>query len=356
MNPIVTPLVASLALSSLGFAQLPQIATVPVNQGISNTTSVPFGSIPIHYQVWYSAAELGLAIGQPARISQVSFMTDAMGQTGRTIQMEMRVANSFTSSPSGTFADNFVSGETLVHPAALGQSRNFTTPTTVAGQYALVIPFQNEFVYDGSSGIVFDIRIFDNGNGGTPYPYDLRIEFLGGGRVVSLWDSTGDPIASDSDQYQQRGPRARLTWRSGLSVPYGDGCPGEGGFMPIGSTSGGFPLGGNTAWTQQLSNAPSQRAAVWIFGPSRDTWNTLTLPLSLGVIGAPNCSILARPALQGNKMTVGGGPGTGLATINTPVPPVTFTGLEFFSQWLILDPNAGNGVLAATAGLWHIFG
>ena len=37
-------------------------------------------------------------------------------------------------------------------------------------------------------------------------------------------------------------------------------------------------------------------AAVWIFGPSRDTWNTLTLPLSLGVIGAPNCSILARPS------------------------------------------------------------
>lgn len=355
MKSIVSPVVTSLALAVGAIAQPPQLATLPAVPGISNVTSTPFGSQPIHYQLWYSAAELGLAIGQPARISQLAFLTSANGQAGRTIQMELRVANSVVTSPSGTFQNNMLSGETLVHPAQLGQPRNFTTPATVAGQYALVIPFQNEFIYDGSSGIVFDFRIFDNGNGGVPYPYDLTVEFLGGGRMVSLYNTSPDPIATFSDQFLQRGPRIRLTWRTGLSVPYGNGCEGHGNIMPVGGTAGGVPMGGNTAWQQTLTNAPAQRACVWFFGNSRTMWDTVPLPVTLDLLGAPNCAILATPTLRANRTTAGAGPGGGTVTISTPIPPIPFTGMQFFSQWIILDPLSPNGGIAATPGLWHLF-
>ena len=67
--------------------------------------------------------------------------------------------------------------------------------------------------------------------------------------------------------------------------------------------------------------------------------------------------MLVRPDLTASVTTVGGGAGSGFATLTTPTPPTSdIVGLEFFTQWLILDPLAANGVLSASNGMWHIFG
>ena len=77
--------------------------------------------------------DLRAVLGQPARLSQIEFMTFAGGQTGSTLQLEVRVANSVPSFPSGNFQNNMVSGETLVHPQAIGMDRSLTTPATAPG-------------------------------------------------------------------------------------------------------------------------------------------------------------------------------------------------------------------------------
>ena len=137
-----------------------------------------------------------------------------------------------------------------------------------------------------------------------------------------------------------------ITWK------YGDGCPGEGLFVPIAESTGGYPIPGNNRFAFQLSNAPSQRNALFFIGGSDTTWGQLTLPYSLGLLGAPSCSVLAEPVASATRPSVGGGPGSGIATFPFGMPPTTdYIGTTFYTQWLVLDPNAPAGGIAMSNGL-----
>lgn len=321
-------------------------------------TSIPFGTTRIHWQLWWSAAEWSTGIGRPVRVQGVDFLTPSGGQTGRRIQLEVRMAHGPTQFPTGNFQSNMVADETLVFPAP-GAPNAFTTPTTAAGQFALQIPFATEFQWDGESGVVLDIRIFDNGNFNQPYPYDVTLETpVVGSPFVSLYDDRGNPNATSANRFLTRGPRVRIRFVDGATLSFGQGCAGDGGFVPIASTMNGPAFPDNQLWTHVLSSAPSQRTAAWFFGDSREEIVPgIPLPLQLGFLNAPNCELLVKPDLNWTTQTVGGGAGAGTASLRTPVPPVTnIVGLSFFTQWLILDPFSANNTLAATNGEWHIFG
>ena len=54
-------------------------------------------------------------------------------------------------------------------------------------------------------------------------------------------------------------------------------------------------------------------------------------------------------------ITVGGGAGGGIATLPLQLPAVTgYIGQSFYTQWVVLDPLALNGLLSVTAGLHSI--
>jgi hypothetical protein len=79
------------------------------------------------------------------------------------------------------------------------------------------------------------------------------------------------------------------------------------------------------------------------------------LPLDLGpLIGASGCFLLADPFATTFATTVGG-PGAGLGSITVQMPAFNgYVGASIFSQWLVADPGASNGVLSATGGIWSI--
>src|SRR5690606_22244836 len=214
------------------------------------------------------------------------------------------------------------------------------------GTFPLNITFQNEFVWNGHSAIVVDLRIFGNGNNNQPYQYDLEFNVAAGPRLVRLWAL--DPNASTATNVRAgEGITTRFFYKEAINFHYGVGCPGRGNVVPIAITSGGHPIPGNTALKMELRNAPPLQSASFFMGVSRTQWGSLTLPYDLGAL-APGCSVLAEPlAFAPTLTTTGGGPGTGSATLPFPMPPVTgYVGTIFYSQWLILDPFAPNGVLA----------
>lgn len=127
--------------------------------------------------------------------------------------------------------------------------------------------------------------------------------------------------------------------------------------MPRASTGGGYPVPGNINYEMRLDDVPGSRQAVFFMGLSDQTWGMTPLPFALGVIGAPNCNMLAEFIASAQTVTVGGGAGAASVRLPFPMPGNTgFVGTEFYSQWLVLDPNAPNGVLSMSNGVRHIPG
>jgi hypothetical protein len=148
----------------------------------------------------------------------------------------------------------------------------------------------------------------------------------------------------------------RFTARPGVMMSYGTGCPGEGGFVPVGTASE-IPWPG-ILWTHTLSAAASQRICLWVFGDSNTAWGPFTLPVDLtSLLGYPvsNCMLRTSPVIMNAAITVGGGAGGGLVTMPIQLPGTTgYIGMSFYTQWVVLDPLALNGVLSVTAGLHSV--
>ena len=65
--------------------------------------------------------------------------------------------------------------------------------------------------------------------------------------------------------------------------------------------------------------------------------------------------LLTNPVNAIARQTVGGGPGAGVATLPIQLPATTgYVGWSLYTQWVVFDPLAMNGVLAVTPGLWTI--
>jgi hypothetical protein len=134
----------------------------------------------------------------------------------------------------------------------------------------------------------------------------------------------------------------------GGTVVYGNGCAGSGGVIPvIGST--GLPQLGNLSFAVTLSSALPGTSAFLIIGVSDQTWLGFSLPLNLGFVLAPACSLLASAEILIPTATSA----TGTASQVTPVPIVpSLVGASLFKQWGVIDPGAAGPLpLAMSRGL-----
>lgn len=328
---------------------------LPSSRAVVRANNYPFAGPSMRYQQWYSGAEWRSVLTEPMRVLEVAFKAGSPGgqPAGQIVELEITMAHGPAGGPSSFFDANLARDTTVVFPR-----QTVTLGAGTPGSFPLVFPFVEPFSWDGESSVVLDIRIFSNGNQNQPFNFDFDSTETSPGKVWRLF-TVNNPNASDAAILQNGwGLMTRFTVRPGatLPLPGGIGCPGSGGFIPQATSTIPFP---SSNWTHTLTNAASQRQAFWIFGSSTTMWQDLgvSLPHELLEVGAAGCFLRVEPLVPLGSGTIGGGPGAGTASISIQLPPVTgIIGLHVFTQWLVLDAGAPNGVGSATGGLWHIVG
>ncbi len=321
---------------------------------MAQSNDYPFAGPAMRYQQWYSGAEWMNHLGEPMRVLEVAFKAGATGGqvAGKTVELEISIAHGPPVAPVGFFDGNLVRDRAVVFPrqeVLLGAG----TP----GTFPLVCPFTQPFIWDGESSVVLDILIFPNRlPQNQPFNFVFDATATSPGKVWRLF-TVNNPNATDADFLQNGwGLVSRFTVRPGINLPLpgGTGCPGSGGFIPQATSTLASP---GATWTHTLTGAASQRPAFWVLGFDTTMSQTLNeaLPLELLFIGATGCFLRVDPVFPLSSVTVGGGPGAGSTSVAVQLPPVTpIIGLHAYSQWLVSDPGAPNGVGSVTGGLWHI--
>ncbi|HKB16317.1 MAG TPA: integrin alpha, partial [Planctomycetota bacterium] len=154
-----------------------------------------------------------------------------------------------------------------------------------------------------------------------------------GSAVAGAGDTNGDGFAEVIVAAESADPpgvpccnagRARVLTLAGIppgSSLFGSGCAGSGGAFPAITTSGGTPASaGNQDFRVHVGNALGGAIALLVAGLSNTTWNGNPLPLNLGGIGVPACSLFVSPDFFFATVTSGTGAGDGIGTVPLPVP------------------------------------
>lgn len=341
----------------------PMLVTLPSPPpGVWFKNNFPVGAPPLRYQQWFAPAQWARTVGHPVRVTGLDLIASATagGQVGSLIDIEVVLGNG-PAFPTPLMAGN------LTNPAApfpttpvtvVPRSQHTLGPAT-AGTFPLALTFVNQFIWDGVSTVVVEIKMWNNGQGNQTRAYDLQYAQTGAFEIGRMWGLAPDPnsVVNASFIQQSNGIAMQFHYSEGVSVPYGKGCPGGGGHVPVASTTGGLPVPANSAWTQVLSKANSQKNAVLMIGGNNAMIGAAPLPFSLSFVGGFGCDLWMDLVAAVPAITVGGGQGAGAASVATPIPPVTgFTGLSTFFQWLVWDDQAFNGVMSTSHGLQTIFG
>jgi hypothetical protein len=314
----------------------------------TNTNNLPFAIGPIRYQQWFSASQLTSAMGGPMRLTQVQFLAGAGTQVSTTLDMELAISHGSAFGLTGTFDSNFATPRTVVMAR-----RSVTLPTATAGTAALTFQFSQAYTWNGVDPVLLEIRVYGNGNGNQPFNYNFEATTGSTLGMVSRAYAVGNPNALTGTAQSDWGLYATFDARPGFNVPFGQGCPGEGNFVPVATTQQlAWP---GITWTQQVSMAASQRLALWTLGNSRTSISGQPLPLDLGPFAnAPGCFLYDNSIASVFTTTVGGGAGGGIGTVTMSLPAIpSLIGVVVYSQWLIADPLASNGVLSASNAMWH---
>ena len=361
-------LAGTLLLTAAALAQGPQQSFTlpdwsPFPAPPESATNVPFANVRARYQQWFPPSQFALHVNRPIAVVGVDVIGGMPGgQNGATMDVAIWMGNGPQLAPGANMDQNLTNA---AHPSPLPPVNVLprsmqTLQTSTPGAPVLQLNFATPWFWDTQSGITFDVRLYDNGRGNLAYSYDMKSTTLGASRVYRMWAASAQP---DSAQIATTGPQMgqglELVFRfvEGATVNYGAGCRGAGSFLPVAATTGGLPLPGNRQWAHTLSKASSNAPALLLLGTSKDSYLGVPLPLNLQFAGAGGCQLLTDIGAMVPVTTIGGGPGTGSATVGTPIPAVTvFIGTPLFAQWWVFDPLALNGLLATSQGLWTVFG
>jgi hypothetical protein len=131
-----------------------------------------------------------------------------------------------------------------------------------------------------------------------------------------------------------------------LPTTFGEGCPTSAGTRPqIGAT--GFASTGSS-FSVDLYGALPQGLAVFSSGVSRDTANSIALPIELPTVGipAPHCYVLIDPLVT--VASFADGLGDASQPINVPLAPL-LRGSPFYTQWFLFDAAAPGGIVTSSA-------
>ncbi|MEO6596561.1 MAG: hypothetical protein ABIP94_17555 [Planctomycetota bacterium] len=301
------------------------------------------------YQQWFSFNSLQ-SLPEPMRVEQAEFFAGTTLNTqAAQINCEILMGHGKLSGVTGQFDTNWDSPPIVVRPL-----QNLQLIAGAPGTPVITIPFTTRFTWDRFRPILLEIRIYGNSLSSQPFLYNFQgtAAFFGANRVYA----GGSALAATGSVSQGVGMVTRFTARSGAQIDYGTGCPGEGGFVPI-HTSVQIPAPAST-WTQELSNAASGRACVWVIGGSNTIANGVPLPIDISSLFGlfPSGCMLRNNAVNiVGAVTVGGGPGGGFASLSFPLPGITnYVGSYWYTQWVVFDPLAPSGFVSTTQGVWSI--
>lgn len=337
-----------LTLACLG-AQT-QTSRFPTGAFATGQDNLPLASSPTRYQQWFSSSELAIAIARPVRIRSLAFIAQRVLQQGSNVDIEIKMAHMTPGLlPVPRFDSNLMSNVITVVPRAVHNLVANPPP----GTRAVTFPFAQEFVWDGVSSVVIDLKVFGNGNNNQSYIYECLTAVSALSKTMRLF-APGNPSTLQNATLSQNGIGlvTEFDYIDGVTVSYGAGCPGTGNVTPVAGTSGGLPVPPNPAWAQTISGGAPSVPAVWIAGGSRTMWGTVPLPVELTVLNAFACFLHTDVITMIPSNTTAAGVGI----LSVPIPGVTLRGKKFYSQWFLLDLGAPNGVLSGTQALWHIFG
>ena len=152
---------------------------------------------------------------------------------------------------------------------------------------------------------------------------------------------SGPPQPQHWVRYTFADPQAKWT-------AFGFGCVGTAGTPSLAIAPGSLPWAGYP-FVVNVTNLPasSLRVPFGLLGVSRSSWQGLSLPVDLGVIGMPGCNLHV-----GMDVTFPLSAPTGTASwsLTLPASP-TFVGSSLYQQVCVLDPGANAlGVSISNAG------
>lgn len=183
---------------------------------------------------------------------------------------------------------------------------------------------------DGVGFVLFLNR--DSGLGDTEY---LALDQIANG--IAQWPN--------HDLFPSVGIPGLRTHVTGTYTNFGLGCPGSRG-TPVHDGSGTPEIG--ATMTLRTTNGPTNGLAVLLLGASRTVWNGVPLPLSLAVIGARGCSLLAAPSVTLTQNLSF----AGIGSTDIPLPTdVVLIGAHVYTQTAPVDLSANTLGLIFSNGL-----
>jgi hypothetical protein len=177
---------------------------------------------------------------------------------------------------------------------------------------------------------------------GAPAPGATRAVSYDPGRSLLLRLGDGAPVASSVTAFRDV-PATTATF-----APLGSGCQGPLGVPALTAVGGSTPRIGQL-FTLQLTSIPDgpSNRVFGLLGTTSTSWNGTPLPLALGPLGAPGCSLFVAPEVDVQLYPA-------LQTANWRLQIAAAVGLigaHFFAQGAVLVPgfNAA-GVVFTNAG------
>ncbi|MBL8752704.1 MAG: hypothetical protein JNK15_05335, partial [Planctomycetes bacterium] len=139
------------------------------------------------------------------------------------------------------------------------------------------------------------------------------------------------------------------TWEFDLGplasfTSYGTGCVGSRGVPNLAAQGASLPRIGTT-FTAHVTNLPWTGPAFLVLGLSNTSYGSTPLPIDLGFLGAPTCSL--RASIDDIQPVVNI---LGAATWSWSIPAIP--GASFFTQVLPLDPGV-NALALTTSNACH---